>query len=75
MSLINSSRDLQTAVAMRFLFRLNLSLRADVGKKIGILIFGTKHGGNLMHRKDFRRRRRHLRVWNKAEVDTTWSRF
>ena len=33
---------------MRFLFRLNLSLRADVGKKIGILIFGTKQGVGLL---------------------------
>ena len=32
---------------MRFLFRLNLSLHADAGKKIGILIFGTKHGERL----------------------------
>ena len=29
---------------MYFLFRLDLSLHAGVGKKIGILIFGTKHG-------------------------------
>jgi len=29
---------------MRFLFCLDLSLNADAGKKIGILIFGTKHG-------------------------------
>ena len=38
------SRDLQAAVAMRFLFRLDLNLHAGAGKKIGILIFGTKHG-------------------------------
>ena len=29
---------------MRFLFRLDLSLHAGVGKKFVILIFGTKHG-------------------------------
>ena len=29
---------------MRFLFRLDLSLHAGAEKKIGILIFGTKHG-------------------------------
>ena len=33
---------------MRFLFRLDLSLHAGVGKKIGILIFGTKHGVRLV---------------------------
>ena len=29
---------------MRFLFRLDLSLHADAGKKFGILVFATKHG-------------------------------
>ena len=32
---------------MRFLFRLDLSLHADDGKKCKILIFGTKHGTGL----------------------------
>ena len=31
---------------MRFLFRLDLNLHADAGKKFGILIFGTKHGAS-----------------------------
>ena len=35
---------------MRFLFRLDLNLHAGTGKKIGILIFGTKHGASLIGR-------------------------
>jgi len=35
---------------MRFLFRLDLSLHAGAGKKIGILIFASKHGlGFIAH--------------------------
>ena len=34
---------------MRFLFRLDLSLHIDAGNFFGILIFGTKHGGDPTH--------------------------
>ena len=43
-SSLDSSRHLQTAVAMRFLFCLDLSLHEDAGKKFGILNFVIKHG-------------------------------
>ena len=42
---------------MRFLFRLDLSLHANAGKKIVIMIFGTKHGARtkLVHDRMFPR--------------------
>ena len=43
---LDSSRDLHANCAMRFLFRLDLSLHAGAGKKIGILNFATKQGVN-----------------------------
>ena len=42
---------------MRFLFHLDLSLHANAGKKIVIMIFGTKHGARtkLVHDRMFPR--------------------
>ena len=42
----HGSRDLQSNCAMRFLFRLDLSLHVGAGKKFRILNYATKQGAN-----------------------------
>ena len=50
---------------MRFLFRLDLSLYAGAGKKIGILNFATKQGASWYERES-KRERRHGNIFESA---------